>query len=299
MKISVLILLLLAAVSPLCGEPIRLWEGKAPLAKGDAPHDIPAIEAFLPGFGGNMRTAMVIFPGGAYHTLADGHEGRDYAKFFNQYGIAAFVVHYRLGQDKLGAYRHPAMLMDGQRAVRYVRSNAEKFGIDPNRIGVIGSSAGGHLAATVLTGFDHGDAASSDPVERVSSRPDFGVLCYPVISMLEPLAHKGSKKCLLGENPGEDLCRELSAELRVKADTPPCFIWHTVEDKLVPVENSIVFAEALAKHKIPHELHLFSFGSHGLGLNSKSFIRSNAGSWDDMLICWLLQNGFYEIKAGE
>ena len=141
--------------------------------------------------------------------------------------------------------------------------------------------------------------ASSDPVEQVSSRPDFGVLCYPVISMLEPLAHKGSKKCLLGENPGEDLCRELSAELRVKADTPPCFIWHTVEDKQVPVENSIVFAEALAKHKIPHELHLFSFGSHGLGLNSKSFVRSNAGAWDDMLICWLLQNGFYEIKAGE
>ena len=204
---------------------------------------------------------MVICPGGGYHALAE-HEGRDYALWLAERGIAGFVLKYRLGSS---GYRHPAMMHDVQRAIRLVRAHAAEWGINPSKIGVMGSSAGGHLASTALTHFDAGKADAADPIERVSSRPDLGVLCYAVISM-GVQTHGGSKQNLLGDDPAPELVTLLSNELQVTRETPPCFIWHTRDDGTVPVVNSQMFADALQKAGVPFELHIFQTGAHGLGL---------------------------------
>jgi acetyl esterase/lipase len=225
---------------------------------------------------------MVILPGGGYGGLA-GHEGRDYALFLNREGVHGFVVKYRLGSQ---GYRHPSMLQDAARAVRWVRAHASEWGVDPDRIGIMGSSAGGHLASTLLTHHDEGDAQSSDPVERVSSRPNLGVLCYAVISM-GPFSHAGSRRNLLGDNPSAELIEDLSNENRVDSTTPPTFIWSLRDDAAVPIENSMAFATACRRHKVPFELHLYDGAPHGIGLGAKPPTFENPHPWTADLLVWL------------
>ena len=264
-----------------------LWPGGAPGALGQAPKDIPTLTPFLPAPPKATGAAMVVCPGGGYAFLAP-HEGEGYARWLAENGIAAFVLKYRLTP---AGYHHPAMLQDAARAVRLVRTRAAEWKLDPKRIGIIGSSAGGHLASTLLTHFDAGNPEAADPIERASSRPDLGILCYAVIS-LKSFTHSGSRDNLLGKNPPPGLVQELSNELRVTKDTPPCFIWHTVEDSLVPVENSLQFAEALRKAGVPFELHLYEKGGHGMGLGKDEFNSAAKHPWTRDCLYWLMAQGF-------
>lgn len=275
--------------------PIPLWPGGAPGALGTSSNDIPTITPYLPETNAThlprqskatAGAAMVICPGGAYTHLAP-HEGRDYALWLNQHGLTCFVLKYRLGSH---GYRHPAMLEDGARAVRWVRAHAREFNIDPHRVGIMGSSAGGHLASTVLTHFDSGNPNSKDPVERQSSRPDIGVLCYPVITMGK-FTHKTSMRNIIGTNASPELVRELSNELHVTTNTPPCFIWQTFEDKTVSVENSLMFAEALRQNGVPFELHIYQKGRHGQGLGDKPPF-AHPLPWANECLRWLKEQGF-------
>lgn len=267
-------------------DPVRLWAGDAPGALGQNEEDIPTLTPYLPLNDEATRPAIVVCPGGGYGALAE-HEGRDYALWLNAHGIAAFVLKYRLGSHR---YRHPVMLQDATRAMRTVRARAEEWKIDRDRIGIMGSSAGGHLAATVLTHFDDGDATSTDPVEREGSRPDLGVLCYAVITMAQ-MTHGGSRQNLLGENPPEELIDLLSNERHVSPRTPPCFLWHTWEDKAVPIENSLQFAEALQRNRVPFDLHIYQQGGHGLGLAAKHPFE-DAHPWSHDLVHWLKVQSF-------
>jgi acetyl esterase/lipase len=266
--------------------PIRLWQGDAPGALGHDDKDTPTLTPYLPDPGARNGTAVVICPGGGYGMLAD-HEGRDYALFLNKYGVSAFVLKYRLGSN---GYRHPRMLEDAARAVRTVRARAKEWGVDAQRVGIMGSSAGGHLASTLLTHFDAGAASSADAVERESSRPDFGILCYAVIS-LGPHGHAGSRTNLLGPNPPAELVELLSNERQVTAQTPPCFIWHTLEDDAVPVENSIEFAAALRRNGVPFDLHVYQNGRHGIGLADKPPFE-HAHPWGADLVYWMRVRGY-------
>jgi len=205
----------------------------------------------------------------------------------NQHGVTCFVLKSRLGSH---GYRHPAMLQDTARAVRLVRTRATDWKIDPHHVGIRGSSAGGHLAYTLLTHFDAGDTNAADPVERQSSRPDTGILCYPVITMGE-YTHSGSKKNLLGTNPPPELVKLLSNELQVTTNTPPCFIWTTFEDKAVPMENTMLFAEALRKNHVPFDLHIYQKGGHGMGLKDKPPF-TNPHPWANACLFWLKEQGF-------
>jgi acetyl esterase/lipase len=269
-----------AAPAPPAPQP--LWPAGAPGALGDEAKDIPTITAWLPDPAVATGAAMVILPGGGYGGLAD-HEGSAYARWMVAHGIAGLVVKYRLGS---GGYRHPIMLGDAARALRTARARAVEWKIDPARIGIMGSSAGGHLASTLLTHFDAGDAAAADVVDRLSSRPTLGVLCYPVITM-GPDTHQGSKRNLLGEQPDQALVELLSNESQVTKDTPPCFLWHTVADQAVKVENSLMFAAALRRAGVPFDLHLYQEGRHGLGLAEKE-----KHPWTTDLAFWLKQQRF-------
>jgi acetyl esterase/lipase len=220
------------AAAPSVAEP--LWPNGAPDARGTAPQDIPTLTRYAPADGKGNGATMLVLPGGSYAMLA-GHEGQGYAEWFAAHGVTAYVLNSRLGS---AGYRHPVMLHDAARALRTVRARARAEGLDPARVGIIGSSAGGHLASTLLTHFDAGQPDATDPIERESSRPDVGILCYPVVTMGE-FTHGGSKSNLLGENPSADLVHLLSNETQVTPATPPCFLWHTVEDNAVPVENSL------------------------------------------------------------
>ncbi|HTY86390.1 MAG TPA: alpha/beta hydrolase [Candidatus Acidoferrum sp.] len=268
------------------GAPVPLWPGDAPGARGNTTNDIPTLTPYLPDPTNATGAAMVICPGGGYAHLAP-HEGNDYALWLNQHGVAGFVLKYRLGSS---GYRHPAMLQDAGRAVRLVRARAADWKIDPQRVGIMGSSAGGHLASTLLTHFDPGNPAAADPVERQSSRPDLGILCYAVIT-LGDLSHKGSRENLLGTNPPPELVKSLSNELQVTTNTPPCFLWCTYEDKTVPMENSLLFAEALRKNQVPFDLHIYQKGRHGLGLNNQPPF-TNPHPWANDCLFWLKQQGF-------
>ena len=261
-------------------ETFPLWEKNVPGALGNGEKDIPTLTIYTAAEGSASGAAMVICPGGGYGGLAQ-HEGKDYAEWLAKHGITGFVLKYRLGS---AGYRHPVMLQDAARAVRMVRARAGEWGLDPNRVGIMGSSAGGHLASTLLTHFDDGNKLSSDLVETQSSRPDLGILCYPVITMGE-LTHRGSKRNLLGENPPEELVRLLSNELQVTTNTPPTFLWHTTEDTGVVPENSMLFAMALQKNKVPYELHIYEKGKHGIGL-------ANGHPWTEQCVRWLKLRGF-------
>lgn len=269
------------------GGSFPLWPEGAPGALGKEDKDVPTLTPYLPDPARATGAAIVICPGGGYGALAR-HEGEDYAKFLNENGIAGFVLKYRLGS---GGYHHPAMLQDAARALRTVRARAAEWKLDPRRIGIMGSSAGGHLASTLLTHFDSGQPEAADPVERQSSRPDLGVLCYAVITMGE-FTHQGSKKNLLGADPSPELVRQLSNELQVTPQTPPCFIWHTAEDKGVPVENSLQFAQALRQAGVPFDLHVYQKGPHGIGLGSREWNPAKRHPWTADLAFWLKEQGF-------
>jgi acetyl esterase/lipase len=267
---------------------MRLWPGAAPGALGTNDHDIPTLTVFLPDPAKATGAAMVVCPGGGYEHLAP-HEGATYAIWLTNQGIAAFVLKYRLGSD---GYRHPIELEDAARAVRLVRTRAGVWKLDPKRVGIIGSSAGGHLASTLMTHFDLGNAADRDPVERESCRPDFGVLVYPVITMQAGLTHAGSRNNLLGKDPPPELVALLSNELQVTKETPPCFIFHGDEDTTVPVENSLNFAAALRRAGVPYELHIYEKGKHGIGLGSHTYTPEQFHPWVRDCELWLKARGY-------
>lgn len=289
MRVIVLLLLLSTMMSfgqtRDTAEPqtIPLWEQGAPGALGQADEDKPNITLYRAN-GDGVRTAVIVAPGGSYTHLAMNHEGRQVANWLNALGVTAFVLKYRLGPK----YHHPIELGDAQRAIRLVRSRAEQFSIAPDRIGIMGFSAGGHLASSAGTHFDNGNSSASDPIDRVNSRPDFLILGYPVITMQGPYAHGGSVKNLLGDHPDPKLLGELSNELHVTPQTPPTFLFTTSEDKTVPAQNSVNFYLALHKAGVPAELHVFEKGPHGVGLDLSD---PALGQWPMLLANWLRERG--------
>lgn len=284
----VLVISLCAAISGWCQQTageILLWPNGAPGALGDRPEDKPSLTPFLATSAAATGSAVVVCPGGGYAHLAN-HEGAPVAQWLNTLGIKAFVLKYRLGSN---GYRHPAMLQDAQRALQYVRSHAKELGIDPAKIGIMGFSAGGHVASSAGTHYVAGDPNAADPIARVSSRPDFMVLIYPVITMGE-FTHAGSRTNLLGPQPSPELVELMSNEKQVTHDTPPAFLVHTANDATVPVENSIAFAEALRKAGVGFELHVFQTGpKHGYGLAKGDPV---VGIWPQLLEDWLRARGF-------
>jgi acetyl esterase/lipase len=263
--------------------PIVVWPKGAPGSLGNEPGDIPTLTPYLPAKEKATGAAVIVCPGGGYTHLAE-HEGGPVAEWLNSLGVTAFVLKYRLGPR----YHHPAPLQDAARAIRIVRSRAAEWGLDPQRIGILGFSAGGHLAATAGTHFDSGQPDTSDVIERLSSRPNVMILIYPVITMREK-THAGSKKNLLGENPTVELVALLSNDEQVTKDTPPTFLVHTQTDTAVPVENSLLFVTALRKAGVPFEFHLYERGPHGFGLGLKDPILA---SWPNRCADWLRLHGF-------
>lgn len=261
---------------------IPLWKGQAPGAQGDTDKDRPTI-TYYPALN-NPTVAVIVAPGGGYGGLAINHEGRQVANWFNSIGVSAFVLKYRLGP----VYHHPIELGDAKRAVRLVRAHAKEYGLDPSHIGFMGFSAGGHLTSTIATHFDLGDPTAEDPIDRVSSRPDFAILAYPVVSSDPAISHKGSFKNLLGDNPTPEQLTDMSNELHVTKDTPPCFLFHTSDDPVVPVLNSVRFYEALVAAHVPAELHIFQHGPHGVGLDLGDPVLAE---WPALLRNWLRFNG--------
>jgi acetyl esterase/lipase len=265
--------------------PLPLWpEGSVPGAKGDGEGHTPILDLWLPLPEKATGAAIVVCPGGGYAHLALDHEGKDIGAWLRDEGIAAFVLHYRHAPD----YRHPIPITDARRALRMVRAGAETWGIDPDRIGILGFSAGGHLAASASIHPDPGDSGADDPVERVSSRPDFMVLLYPVISFSEWYKHLGSRQNLLGKDADPELIDRFSLEKHVKEDTPPAFIVSTSEDRAVPSENSVYLYLALHKKNVPAELHVYERGRHGLGLGPGDPAFS---TWPEHCIAWLKVRG--------
>jgi len=263
---------------------IPLWEGAAPGALGSDDADKPTLTLYRLNGRSVSGTAVIVAPGGGYVNLAMNHEGRQVANWFNSIGVTAFVLKYRLGPK----YHHPIELGDAQRAIRLVRSRAQEFGILPDRIGMMGFSAGGHLTASAGTHFDAGSASAPDPIDRVSSRPDFMILAYPVISFDPAIAHMGSMRALLGDQPDPKLAQLMSNELQVTAQTPPTFLFHTNADTGVPAENSIRFYLALRNAKVPAELHVFQNGPHGVGLAMSD---PALQAWPTLLSNWLRVRG--------
>jgi acetyl esterase/lipase len=265
--------------------PTLLWPDGAPGAQGDTDADKPAIYAWLPA-SNPTKSAVVIAPGGGYEHLSVVREGSDVAAWLNAHGIAAIQLRYRLGPK----YHNPIELGDAQRAIRMVRANAAKYGIAPDHIGIWGFSAGGHLAASAGTMFDAGNPAATDPIERESSRPDFLILCYPVITMEPPYAHSGSRTYLLGNTPTQAEMDAMSPELHVTAQTPQAFMFSTTDDHTVPIMNSVMFYSALVKAGVSVEMHLFQHGGHGSGLGVGN---AQLSVWPDaLLIKWLREKGY-------
>jgi acetyl esterase/lipase len=267
------------------GKTILLWPSGAPGSQGEEDTDKPTLTVFLPVVPNPTKTGVIVAPGGSYQHLATEKEGYAVARWLNERGVAAFVLKYRLGPK----YHHPVELGDAQRALRYVRAHAAEYQLAEDHIGMWGFSAGGHQTATAGTYFDGGDANASDPVEQKSSRPDFLVLAYPVITMMDPWVHATSRKNLLGDEPDPALEKALSAELQVTKDTPPTFLFSTTDDKTVPVMNSVMFYEALVKAGVPAEMHLFQHGGHGAGLAAAN---PQLSVWPELLIKWMREWGY-------
>jgi len=270
-----------------------LWPDGAPGAKGDAEGDKPSLTIYLPADEKATGAAVVICPGGGYGFLAMDHEGHQVARWLNSLGVAGFILKYRHRNSGAG-YGHPAPLQDAQRAVGLVRSGAHKWGIDPNRIGILGFSAGGHLASSAGTHFDHRYNDAEDAIDRTSCRPDFMVLIYPVISFSKWCAHTGSRRNLLGADPDQELVHVLSNEKQVTPQTPPTFLVHANDDTGVPPENSIYFYLALRKAGIPAEMHIYEKGGHGFGLGKKD---SPAASWPQRCADWMRDEGLLEKNS--
>jgi acetyl esterase/lipase len=275
--------------STLHAEPtkVKLWPQGAPLARGNEDKDQPFVYVWPAAKEKANGAAFVVCPGGGYGGLAADHEGVQVAKWFNGIGVSAFVLHYRLGSNN---YHFPTQLIDVQRAIRHVRANAKQYGIDPERIGIIGFSAGGHLTSMAATMFDEKPAGmTNDAVDQVSARPTVAAPTYPVISMTEDYGHKGSRKNLLGPNGSDEFAKHTSTEQRVTAHTPPIFIFHTDDDTVVPAENPVAFYLACRKHKVPAELHIYQPGPHGVGLYLGDPV---LGTWSGHLTDWLRNQGF-------
>lgn len=264
---------------------IPLWNGTPPGAMGSDERDIPALTVYLPRTMTAATPAMIVCPGGSYTALAANHEGRQVASFLNSLGVAAFVLRYRLGPR----YHHPIELGDAQRAVRTLRSHAAEWRLDPARIGIMGFSAGGHLAMSASTWFDGGNPSADDIIDRTGSRPDIVVLGYPVISMTASWTHGGSKRNLLGDDADPDLAKRLSGEQAVTKDTPATFIFQTNEDTSVPAENSLHYFLALRQAGVPAEMHVFEKGPHGVGLANDN---AALAPWSALLANWLRGRGF-------
>ncbi len=258
----------------------KLWNNGTPLYNQEFGQPEPTITSYLCE-DKKDNGCIIVIPGGAYFNRAP-HEGEPIAKMLNDNGISSFVLNYRVAP-----YKHPAQLYDVQRAIRFVRYNADKFGINPKKIGVLGFSAGGHLASTACTLYDYGNSCG-DEIDKVSCRPDAGILCYAVISMVK-YTHEYSKMNLCGKEDNPLLHSSLSGELCVKSDCPPLFLWHTASDSSVAVENSLNMALALSEKKIPYELHVFPEGRHGLGLAPDN---PHVAQWASLLVNWLKFNNF-------
>jgi acetyl esterase/lipase len=266
-----------------------LWPKGSPGAVGTEAADRPTLTLYLPPAEKATGAGVVICPGGGYGTVVDTYEGKDPAEWLTKRGVAGFVLRYRVAPR----YRHPAPLQDVQRALRLVRARAKEWHVDPRRLGVWGFSAGGHLAATAATHFDDGKADADDPVDRAGCRPDFAILCYPVISMEPKTTHGGSRNSLLGREPDASLVELMSNDRQVTPQTPPTFLFHTNADAAVPAENSVLFYLALRKAKVPAELHIYEKGAHGVGLAPKDPVLS---TWPELLAAWL--NGRGLLKKG-
>ena len=267
-------------------EAIRLWPGKAPEALGEAEKDIPTLTPYWPAPEKATGAVFIVCPGGGYRVLAP-HEGEPYAQWLASQGIAAFVLKYRLNTD---GYFVPTILLDAARAVRLVRTRASEWGLDAKRVGLMGSSAGGHLTATLITQFDAGKPNDPDPIEHASSRPDVAVLCYAFILFDVPDADRELRFLGAGATPEQ---RELiSPRLNVRANTPPCFIWQTSEDARVLPENALAFGEALRAKRIPFDLHFYEKGAHGIGLGTKTFDPAKLHPWTRDCAFWLKEQGF-------
>ncbi|WP_100407344.1 alpha/beta hydrolase [Bacillus solitudinis] len=260
---------------------ILLWPTEAPFSKGTTEEDKPAIIPYL--LKGENHPIVLICPGGGYSRRAN-HEGEPIAKWLNSIGISAFVLRYRVAP-----YQYPCATLDVKRAIRTIRYNASKYQINPEKLAVLGFSAGGHLASTAGTSFDYGNSLEEDPIETMSSRPNLLLLCYPVITMEEPFMHEGSRTNLLGEQPEQLMIKKLSSEYQVTAETPPTFLWHTSDDASVPVENSLEFAKALRKHDVLFDLHVYSKGRHGLGMAAED---AHVSSWTANCESWFRMNEF-------
>jgi acetyl esterase/lipase len=269
-----------------------LWAGGAPGAKGSEDGDKPKLTIYLPPREKATGAAVVICPGGGYGNLAMDHEGHQIAQWLNSFGVAGFILQYRHRNSGSG-YGHPAPLQDAQRAVRTVRARANEWNVDPARIGILGFSAGGHLASSAGTHFQNRYCDARDSIDKVSCRPDFMVLIYPVISFTESFTHKGSRRNLLGSNPEKELVENLSNERQVTAQTPPTFLVHGNDDKGVPAENSIFFYLALRKAKVPAEMHIYENGRHGFGLG-KQF--GAVSSWPLRCEDWMRGRGLLGKK---
>jgi acetyl esterase/lipase len=267
---------------------VFLWPNGAPGALGEKEEDKPSVTGYFAPKQTATGTAVIVCPGGAYVGLALDHEGRQVAQWFNSFGVAAFVLKYRLGSADGKRYHHPAPLQDAQRAIRLVRARSKEWDISPERIGIMGFSAGGHLASTAGTHFDNGNPSSPEEIERQSCRPNFMILVYPVISFRTKYTHRFSRQVLLGENADLDLVENLSTETRVTSMTPPTFLIHTNEDDGVPPENSILFYMALREARVPAEMHIYERGEHGFGLASKDPILS---SWTKRCEDWMRVRG--------
>jgi acetyl esterase/lipase len=276
--------------SPLTGTMLKLWEGDAPGATGKEEKDTPALFLYPAPKDKATGAGIVVCPGGGYGGLAVDHEGEQVAQWLNSIGVNAYVLRYRLGS---AGYRHPVMMNDVNRAIRTVRAKASEWNNDPHRIGVLGFSAGGHLASTAVTHWDEGKADAADPIDRVSCRPDWGVLVYPVITMTSPYTHNGSRENLLGKTPDAELVELMSNEKQVNAKTPPCFLVHSVDDKVVPPENSLMFAASLTKNGVPFGMVILEKGGHGYGLGGKDPVLS---TWPALCAQWMRGRGFLGAK---
>ena len=270
-----------------------LWPDGAPGVKGDAEGDKPTLTIYLPPQEKATGAAVVICPGGGYGALAVDHEGHQIAQWLNSFGVAGVIVKYRHSRSGAG-YGHPAPIQDAQRAIKTVRSRAKEWGVDPGRIGILGFSAGGHLASTAATHFSESFNEARDEIDRASARPDFAVLVYPVIAFGEPFTHTGSQRNLLGADADKSLVEKFSNEKQVTPQTPPTFLIHTWEDKGVPAENSIYFYLALREAKVPAEMHIFLKGPHGFGLGQKI---EGTSAWPGLCEKWMERAGFLKGKA--
>lgn len=300
MKTTTLLLLMIlatatsAAAAPADGTVIPLWPEGVPGARPDPGPEMiedgrisnvsaPTLTYFAPAVDHPNGTAVIIAPGGGYTRLSFDREGSQYARWLGTLGITSFVLKYRMQE-----FGHPAPLQDALRAVRLVRSRAAEFGVQPGRIGVMGSSAGGHLSASAATLFAHAAGKTGAPLDTVSARPDFALLMYPVIALHDPVAHAGSRRALLGPAPAPELLELLSLEKQVTAATPPTLLIHTQEDQTVPVENSLLFFQALTRAGVPAEMYLFERGAHGMGMRAGL---GTASDWPSYAEAWLRNRG--------